>query len=73
MREQLELYASVCIHDKWERWGFVESLKKFGIEPRIHNDYVEIRYTGSRDVTMRIADLCDSKQFHSIHVSATRG
>lgn len=68
--KMIELFASVEEHDIWVRKSILAELTTYGITPKLLDDKIEFRYTGSRDVVSRLITLCDSRPAHSIHVSA---
>ena len=65
----IEVFASVEIHDDHRRRAFINTLKTYGVDPVLLADKIEFRFTGSRGVVSRLTALCDAEPAHSIHVT----
>lgn len=66
----LEIYASVTIHDREMRWNFERQVLDMGAkaERKGETDILEIRFKGNRETVMRLSELCETCLFHDIRV-----
>lgn len=66
----LNLYASVTEHDADKRRELLEQLRRTGIEPEVHDDKIEFRYRGGRDLVIKLATYAESHRIRSVHISS---
>ena len=66
---QLNLYASVEVHDKKQREYLLRQINELGGVPKtLYDDKIEIRFIGKRDTVFALADIASNYSAHSIHV-----
>ena len=69
MAVDLCIFACVTEHDKWRRRELAEKFRALGTEPKEQGDRLEIRQSGSREIILRLAAICESCKIHDIHVN----
>lgn len=64
----MELNATIVARNEIEQNALLDSFRKFGIKPTLHNGKIEVHYHGSVDVISRLTTICEGNDESSIRI-----